>query len=59
VEFICPDFRVLKTPRNYKVLIPKTVPKYIMNGRKETNMDLLGKAALKLEPCCMELSIAR
>ena len=59
VAFICPDFRVLETPRNYKVLIPETVPKYIMNGRKETNMDLLGRAALELEPCCVELSVAR
>jgi len=58
VAFICPDFRVLETPRYYKVLIPETVPKYIMNGKKETNMDLLGKAALELEPCCVELSVA-
>ncbi|AUB58791.1 nuclease [Methanobacterium sp. MZ-A1] len=59
VAFICPDFRVLETPTNYKVLIPKTVPEYIMNGRKENNMDLLGRAALELEPCCVELSLAR
>lgn len=57
VAFICPDFRVLETPRNYKVLIPETVPKYIMNGKKETNMDLIGRAALELEPCCVELSV--
>lgn len=59
VAFICPDFRVLETPRNYKVLILKTVPEYIMNGKKENNMNLLGRTALELEPCCVELSIAR
>jgi len=59
VAFICPDFRVLETPRNYKVLLPKTVPEYIINGRKESNMELLGRAALELEPCCVELSLAR
>ncbi len=59
VAFICPDFRVLETPRYYKVIIPETVPKYIMNGKKETNMDLLRKAALELEPLSVELSLAR
>jgi len=53
VAFICQDFQVLETPRNYKVLIPQTVPEYIMNGKKETNMDLLRRAALELEPYCV------
>jgi len=59
VAFNCPDFRVLETPQNYKVLIPRTVPEYITNGRKESNMELLGRAALELEPFCVELSLAR
>ncbi|MDY9924363.1 nuclease-related domain-containing protein [Methanobacterium sp.] len=59
VALICPDFRVLETPQNYKVLLPKTVPEYIMNGKKETNMDLLGRAAMELESCCVELTFTR
>ncbi|WP_321421749.1 nuclease-related domain-containing protein [uncultured Methanobacterium sp.] len=50
VALICPDFRVLETPQNYRVLLPQTVPEYIMNGKKETNTELLGKAAMELEP---------
>lgn len=59
VALICPDFRVLETPQNYRVLIPKTVPEYIMNGKKESNIDLLGRAAMELEECCTELTIRR
>lgn len=59
VAFICPNFKVLKTPQTYKVLIPKTVPKYILKGKKEQNMNLLKRAALELEPCCVELTVAR
>lgn len=50
VALICPDFMVLETPQNYRVLLPKTIPEYIMNGKKETNSELLGKAAMELEP---------
>ncbi|NYB52405.1 MAG: NERD domain-containing protein [Methanobacteriaceae archaeon] len=59
VAFNCPDFRVLQTPQTYKVLLPKTVPDYILNGKKEQNIDLLRKVALELEPFCVELTFAR
>lgn len=45
VAFNCPDFKVLQTPQKYKVLLPKTVPDYILNGKKEKDMNLLGRAA--------------
>ncbi|EKF86565.1 nuclease-related domain-containing protein [Methanobacterium formicicum] len=59
VALICPDFRVQETPQNYRVLLPKTVPEYIMNGKKETNTELLGKAAMALEPYSVELTFTR
>ncbi len=59
VALICPDFWVLETPQNYRVLLPKTVPEYIMNGKKETNTELLGKAAMALEPYSVELTFTR
>lgn len=59
VALICPDFRVQETPQNYRVLLPKTVPEYIMNGKKESNMDLIGRAAMELEEYCTELTIRR
>jgi hypothetical protein len=56
VALICPDFRVLETPQNYRVLLPKTVPNYIMKGKKESNTQLLGKAAMELKPYSVELT---
>jgi len=59
VAFNCSNFKVLQTPQKYKVLLPKTVPDYILNGKKEKDMNLLGRAAMELEPCCVELTFAR
>ena len=59
VAFICPDFKVLQTPQTYKVLPPQTVPDYILKGKKEPDMNLIKRAALELEPCCVELTVAR
>lgn len=59
VALNCPNFRVLETPQNYKVLLPETVPKYILHQKKVSDMNLLGRAALELEPLCVELSLAR
>lgn len=58
VAFICPDFKVLQTPQTYKVLLPQTVPDYILKGKKEPDMKLLKRAAMELEPCCVELTVA-
>lgn len=49
VAFICPDFRVQETPKTYKVLLPKTVPKYILNQTKVTDLELMDKAVFELE----------
>lgn len=59
VAFNCPDFKVLQTPQKYKVLLPKTVPDYILKGKKEEDMNLLGRATMELEPYCVELTFAR
>ncbi|BDZ71411.1 nuclease-related domain-containing protein [Methanobacterium petrolearium] len=59
VAFICPDFKVLQTPQTYKVLLPQTVTDYILKGKKEANMNLLGRAALELEPNCVELTFVK
>lgn len=59
VALNCPDFRVLETPPTYKVLIPETVPKYILRQKKVSNIDLLERAAQELEPLCVELSRGR
>ncbi|HMK54011.1 MAG TPA: nuclease-related domain-containing protein, partial [Methanobacteriaceae archaeon] len=58
VAFICSDFRVIETPRDYKVLLPQTVPEYILNGKINQNINSLKEAALELEPYCVELTFS-
>jgi hypothetical protein len=56
VAFKNSDFRVEEKPKAYKVLIPQTVPKYILNINRNYDIEILKKAALELEPYCVELS---
>ncbi|HSO25483.1 MAG TPA: hypothetical protein VLR54_02560, partial [Methanobacteriaceae archaeon] len=56
VAFKNSDFRVKEKPKAYKVLIPQTVPKYILNQKRNYDIEILKKAALELEPYCVELS---
>jgi hypothetical protein len=56
VAFKNSDFQVKEKPKAYKVLIPETVPKYILNQNRKYDIEILKKAALELEPYCVELS---
>ena len=58
VAFINQDFRVVKKPERYMVLVPETVPKYILNRRKNPDKELLKRIALNLEPYCTDISVS-
>ena len=58
VAFINQDFQVVKEPERYMVLVPETVPKYILKRRKKPDRELLKRIALNLEPYCTDISVS-
>ncbi len=56
VAFKNSDFRVAERTKAYKVLVPETVPEYILNQKRNYDIEIFKKAALELEPYCVELS---
>ena len=56
VAFNNSDFKIMESAKAYKVLIPQKVPDYILNIERNYDIEILKKAALELEPYCVELS---
>ncbi|MDP3035698.1 MAG: nuclease-related domain-containing protein [Methanobacteriaceae archaeon] len=56
VAFNNSDFKIMESAKAYKVLIPQKVPEYILNIERNYDIEILKKAALELEPYCVELS---
>ncbi|KAF5062766.1 Nuclease-related domain protein [anaerobic digester metagenome] len=58
VAFINHDFRVLEKPKPYKVLVPKTVPKFILNSKRKVDRKLINRIVLLLEPYSTDISVS-
>lgn len=56
VAFKNSNFKVKEKPKAYRVLVPETVPKYILKQKRNYDIEILKQAALELEPYCVELS---
>ncbi|MCK9151377.1 nuclease-related domain-containing protein [Methanobacterium alcaliphilum] len=56
VAFKSYSFKVSGKPKAYRVLLPQTVPEYILNQKRNYDLEILKKAAIELEPYCVELS---
>ena len=58
VAFINNDFRVIEKPKLYKVLLPKTVPKFILNSKRKLDRKLINRIVLLLEPYSTDISVS-
>lgn len=56
VTMVNKNFKINNKPKNYKVLYPSTIPKYILNKKKNPDLNILQSAIDLLEPYCNELS---
>jgi len=59
VTLLDKNFKIEKKPKNYNVLFPSTIPDFILGSNRKVDVDVLKKAAVLIEPYCIELSYSR
>jgi hypothetical protein len=56
VTLVNNNFKIIEKPKNYKVLYPSSIPKYILNKNNHVDLKILQSAIDLIEPYCNELS---
>lgn len=49
------NFKIKKKPRNYNVLLPSTIPQFILNSNRSIDVDILKETILLIESYCIEM----
>jgi hypothetical protein len=56
VTLVKNNFKIEKKPKNYNILFPSTIPRFIENSRRNIDVNILNEAIVLIEPYCIELS---